>query len=82
MKWKAENIDLMVKDKTMYDEALNEKRKDCESQTIITKTTNKYYLEFDQGIYVDVFLESTEGTFIEKVLSDELAKSLQINQPI
>lgn len=77
-KWEAENIDLMVKDKTMYDEALNQKRKDYEFQTIFTKATNKWYLEFDQGIYADVFLESTEGPFIEEVLSDELANDSTI----
>lgn len=57
----------------MFDEALNEKRKQFASKTTIAKATNKWYLEFNRGIYADVFLESAEGPFIQEILSDELA---------
>lgn len=78
MKWEAENGYLMITNKQLYDQALDDKQKNFASKSFIAKATNKWYSEFDRGMHANVFLESLERPSIEEVLSEELANDLKI----
>lgn len=64
---------------TSIEKATKQSRKAYADQTTIAKARESWYLEFDQGMNADVFLEPTNAKFIEKVLTpEELAKDPNI----